>query len=1085
MAVVPMPVPTARTGTVLLLVLAIVTTLLVLAYGFVRTVQLQGTANDSANRALLARAAALDGTNHAIEQILRDYTTQPFTRFDSPSRAAFVAHDYPYYFGDPFTVDNSVANGWSGINRDDLPGENNLLQIIGKGDGEAMWYGMLTNELRGRFHELEFGNQPIRTAGYGAETRVVVPFRFEPQPLQSSGPLPDRFRAIFYDERLCRIDYDQANPASVWAARQKARYRLRYAVVTQDLEGTLLVNGDPAVDARRITGADPATLDADAARVVRNMHRLAPMVDAVSYFGMEGNRAPVFYGWTGGIRAEHVFAGRGATSNFDRVAGMHEAGYKNNAPVTFPLMYRLQNLAGKYAKVPAASTLAGTLEGYQPAGLFTTRQLASASANDVAGNPAGNETIALPASSAMLTHTLLGPQYSFENWSRALAGNGFDLFTRFGYAACLGRFAPFGRGMSKRDAAGGEAVSRFRGNVDTPWCVNLLTMTPSLAYGMIASYLPPGGMTTAYFPNDVAHKTDITRYYLAVGYVGANAYYAGFRNARDIFVDKLSPAFARYAAPARATPSVVSPDYHVSCMLPSDPGWRAPTDRYPGPLCVNGYDASATHVASTTDLVGKWRNDNLGYYLRSKASPYDYYYTSEGATLATGRPRMRNAALSGTSGTTYTADGSTHPTGPIWDQMSGARMPSMQNQNTTPSDWAAKTAYATGDVVKNSDGAPTPTVRIYRCFTGGTSADLGPGPQSSATDIADGSMTQDLDHDGVKDPQVHWTYVKDDDGAQWAAFTIPHPDSIWNIVVQTLAVTIAEVQGQQFQYKTASGTSGYRDPAKWFDGAAWSGPRASSIREVDAVFVANLGSDITKPNSPTVLKAWKAAGGGALKSFMPDYNLAGLRINPADPGDPSKPHPSKPQLLSWNDPLETGYDATQPSYTSEQRTAIIECIINDVRLSFFGASPYYGDSFRALDLNGDGKAHCSGFAANPLASASEIANHLDQYVDTASGRVDGNGVALVPVDTYFSNTGCFFIGKSRFWRITVRGELWDNVLKTAVNDAQLDTVICVDPADKANELGGIQDPAGGQYATHVISQAWWIDAYRALLPRHE
>src|SRR5262245_42791446 len=86
---VAMPTPTRR-GTILLVCLAIVTTLMVLAYAFVRAMRMQDVSNDSENREMLARAAAVTGTNHAIEQILRDYATEPLTRLDSPSRAAFV-----------------------------------------------------------------------------------------------------------------------------------------------------------------------------------------------------------------------------------------------------------------------------------------------------------------------------------------------------------------------------------------------------------------------------------------------------------------------------------------------------------------------------------------------------------------------------------------------------------------------------------------------------------------------------------------------------------------------------------------------------------------------------------------------------------------------------------------------------------------------------------------------------------------------------------------------------------------------------------------------------------------------------------
>jgi hypothetical protein len=152
-----------------------------------------------------------------------------------------------------------------------------------------------------------------------------------------------------------------------------------------------------------------------------------------------------------------------------------------------------------------------------------------------------------------------------------------------------------------------------------------------------------------------------------------------------------------------------------------------------------------------------------------------------------------------------------------------------------------------------------------------------------------------------------------------------------------------------------------------------------------------------------------------------------------------------------------------------------------VRLSFFGSSPQYGDAFRALDLNGDGKAACSGFATNGLATERERALAIDQYTTA----VDADGIATVPVATYFSNTGCFILGKSRFWHIMVRGEVWDNLAKCTADRAQLDTVLCVDPVGAANEVGtaGPQDPGGGQYSTHIIYQSWVHNDMREFLSR--
>ena len=50
--------------------------------------------------------------------------------------------------------------------------------------------------------------------------------------------------------------------------------------------------------------------------------------------------------------------------------------------------------------------------------------------------------------------------------------------------------------------------------------------------------------------------------------------------------------------------------------------------------------------------------------------------------------------------------------------------------------------------------------------------------------------------------------------------------------------------------------------------------------------------------------------------------------------------------------------------------------------------------------------------------------------------------------------------------------------------ALLDSVLCIDPADEAQELAApaAQHP-GEQYSTHVLYQRWWFDKYHGLMSR--
>jgi len=243
-----------------------------------------------------------------------------------------------------------------------------------------------------------------------------------------------------------------------------------------------------------------------------------------------------------------------------------------------------------------------------------------------------------------------------------------------------------------------------------------------------------------------------------------------------------------------------------------------------------------------------------------------------------------------------------------------------------------------------------------------------------------------------------------------------------------------------------SGSVGVTDSSKL--------PQVKSMADLDAVFLANLGIDINHPHNPPPAPipaffsnvafplggAWNALWYEEILDFNPLYNIA-----------------NEPPL---------------PGYSMQQQQAISELILNDFRMSFFGASPDY-PNFTPLDFDGDGTVYCSCYPSSGIAS--EVALGLSQHAPVVLG------VPTAPTN-YFSNTGCFFIGKSHFWRIRARGEVWDNVTNKTLSEGLLDTVLCVDPAD-ANQADPLPNPAGGQWSTHVIYQRWWYDLYRGLMSR--
>lgn len=1028
-----MPVPINR-GSVLLLCLAVVSTLLLIAFAYVRVAALGHEASDGTSKALLAREAAQMGLNHAVEQIMRDYAHGPMTRMDDSAHAAFVSHYRPY---DTYYSTDTEAPSVTNLN--DLPAEAPLQEVPSHpyANGVYVWDG------RGRFYEPEFYNQA--TVGYDpSATMATAPVKFGHNPWPAASALPDRSTGIWFDENMRRLSTGDAR-----ADRANARYRLRYAIGTMDLDAGLLITGDPGVDYRQVDAADPAHpgLGAEASRVVRAMHQLPQILYPLFLYGNTFNT----FSWNAGVwakdRVEHVFIGRGSASNCD-------IDLTTRAPVTFPLMYRSTAIT-EYANADSLYLLPGSAGGGTP----------------------------IP-STDWLVRAHVGAPFSFTAFDEAIEGKkvGADRAYSRGWAT------PFGRGLAL------GASGRWSGPVETPWCVNVMTAPVAVVSGLVAGYMPPGaicrymqelppvGPPTASITDWVGGSKTIT-----------------ITGCRDLFVDKLSTAFSGFAAPARSAPAI-SPDYHGADTRQ----WHA---RYPGRLAYNGNPDNLP-----TGGVPR-RNDNLGVFLRSEQRDAS---TGEGRIDETGRPDVTRRFWRFKEGKIIAPmHAQERNMAQFWIRNGDMGTGAFGDPNSSA--WVATTAYVVGDRVKS--GSAT-----YRA----TAPNINMPPATN--------------------PAV-WT--REDwasDGSQTGKISA-HPDSIWEVLGTAMSAAISMARGMYVQYPNVT----FALPSSYFDGSAWSGPvpwaaagrditawnpawgaipMVRGIRDVDALFVANLGSNWNEPRNPSPVRCWRSSGSAyRLESFLPTYNLASLRTattsievvvtsNPLIPsitaaGAPVKVDIKAPQappslytfpIMSWNHaneprrsqdastafaythPAYVDPDGNCPSYTATQRTAICELIINDMRLSLFGSSPGYRDDrgdgryfFRALDLNGDGVAHCSGFNSTGI----DVNLNLDRY--TAS--VDANGVATVPVDTYFSNSGVFFVGKSRFWRICVRGEVWDNILNVTASSAQLETVLAVDPMNEAQEWqdpgtpGYAPDPAKGAYSSHVIYQRWLFNPNRAFLSR--
>ena len=478
--VFPCATSRVRSGTFLIMCLALVATLTVLAFAFLRTVQSAHTSGDATTCDLLSREAALDGFHHASEYIMRDYVGQDpnsppksttFTYLDSPALAPFTAISGAWVVTGAFASlgSYSVTN----FDHDDVDNEHRVYDPIsvsyGVGDYGTWGYceGYITADGRGRYYEPSFYNLPTPSAT--AVPTVPVPFTN----FSASMALPDRADGLFLDDHFVALPDSVSAPL---AARKHARYRQRYAVTIIDLDGTFLNNSDPALDYTKITDTDPANIsDPVAKRVVATMEAIPTnwmWTDGANGSSSGGT------GTSGGLRYQHIYQGRGWASNFDSSAA------NNHIPQTFPLMYRPQGCAieflnGAYSTTKTEKNAMGVnvsvaipgpnpLPGYAP-NLYA----ANGSTTNYALGPYGvkwggevlpAKTSTYPYGTIFMNHVQTGPQYSFRNARIAAMGGETNVADFGSYEGVMGSWSglyqtPFGQNEMPAAIPGSGAYS--------------------------------------------------------------------------------------------------------------------------------------------------------------------------------------------------------------------------------------------------------------------------------------------------------------------------------------------------------------------------------------------------------------------------------------------------------------------------------------------------------------------------------------------------------------------------------------------------------------------------------------------------
>jgi hypothetical protein len=293
-----------------------------------------------------------------------------------------------------------------------------------------------------------------------------------------------------------------------------------------------------------------------------------------------------------------------------------------------------------------------------------------------------------------------------------------------------------------------------------------------------------------------------------------------------------------------------------------------------------------------------------------------------------------------------------------------------------------------------------------------------------------------------------------------------------------------------------------------------------NLYEFDKLFLNCMGHDPGNPASaPPANKAWKSAivSGNAQPPtrYTPSGNVWTSANGTPKLAEIMVPIYDEAGLASWNPskplPASVSYAASP-----RHRTQAAELAINDFRFSLLGSSPAYSRDFRPLDLNGDGFVAFSGYTPGrmtidpaytaPDRPASQSLNEEEirdifrinqdapvlatplwpngagQWATDSNGdgRLDASEFQAAGI-TPFCQGGNLFIGQSRFWAVTVRGELWDNVLKRQASQATLETVYMLDQAEES-ERAPAADPwrRYRQYSSQAIFQRWHYNLFQGL-----
>lgn len=1025
---------TLRSGTILLICISLVAIASMVAFGL--AVVVRGT-QVSGRRAIageLAKSAARMGARHVLELAAAEVTSARIGTAEWPFLANFghldrdLATNYAPD-GSHLNVTDWSPNPFDG--GDNVAADDKLEAVhqpFGSGTDQQGYMNSANFSTDGKTWPWPVNPNATGGAGWniakGAILNPCVPRWIEPgfysddmfaSPVRflAADPAPGPTRAtrpiepIYYDSRW--------RPTT---SRSQARYRLRYAVVALDLGGHYkwgrqlgYIDNPVGTLFSDLVGASalektPHEWDETTARGYVTSLR--------SMLGKTGSSETTHQEYDSRARptAAAMFLGRGSAKIYN------DNWYDNMDPAYL--------LCGFTAAARPNLVLPATLGVYTEPTKVSDHG-GSQSAIGVGGPPSWQAASAL-------VHIDLQSAF-WPRWS------------------C----SPFGRTNEFDPAASGARY--FKGRTDNPWRINLMTAPPETIGMMLYGYLPQVALKAAWDKGErkswVWNAGAGRMEWVVSSTVNFNGLPRGLlhENATvDVTSSQFHPRSMRIppystalAASGRSSlfDAFATPDYLDATVTPTsyDNAYPAPKEEWE--------DYARLELHPQTNVV--YASSANAYPMVHADAGTDYgslYKCMLGARITTfNYPRDPLPATAydpaGTGSLTQIGDpgydwslGSTHP----WTRLSV-----FCNGGLPVGGGAPNAGWYVGTPFEPMRGSGAWTCRRRIADNNNGKYDIQFGPASAI---------QGIYNDGFSMRDRHYFFR----------------DSYWLDLMYATAAAVTTAKALHQDAASVGGAAIVTAPMASNYPAGW---KPTTIRDIDALFLSYLGEwhpDLpmaagspSAPGSTTTPPAFIAtkqlSGKWDLETaaniwvprriinYQADANIAMLHQGGAGgSGFLSNPVATPATVASG-----VGLDRN----LAWRKTTNMERVLNDWRMSFFGANPEYTD-FKPLDFNGDGYATCSAYDANALSIPSQSVTVPDPAVAPPAtisvvlparsypSRVASAGVGPAP-QIWFSLTGFLAFDKIRYVRALVRGTVWDALRQTPVASTDLDTVIAIDP----------------------------------------